>query len=194
MWDKGIYHGQPQERQNSIKQESLRRSSVPFESPWKAPASCGWLLVTQQNHHEKQDPTPRSDEIFDILGGSQFFTKIDLKTGFHQIRVKPEDVEKTAFQTKYGQYEYLVLPMGLCNATATFATMMNEVRDGLVDRFCTVYLDDIFIFSKTAEEHRLHVKEILQRLRDHKLYASPEECHFMAREVEFLGIIVGTKD
>lgn len=142
--------------------------------------------ITKKN----RTPTPRSDEMFDILGGSKYFTKIDLKTGFHQIRVKPEDVEKTAFQTKYGQYEYLVLPMGLCNAPATFTTMMNTVLNGYIDRFCTVYLDDILIFSKTAKDHRVHVKQVLERLRLHKLYASPKKCHFMTQEVEFLGIIV----
>lgn len=145
--------------------------------------------ITKKNN----TPTPRSDEMFDILGCSRFFTKIDLKTGFHQIRVKPADVEKTAFQTKYGQYEYLVLPMGLCNAPATFTTMMNEVLNGLVDKICTVYLDDILIFSSSREEHIVHVKEVLERLRQHKLYASPKKCFFMTQEVEFLGIIVTDK-
>ncbi len=92
--------------------------------------------ITKKNN----TPTPRSDAMFDILGESKWFSKIDLKTGFHQIRVKPEHVEKTAFQTKYGQYEFLVLPMGLCNAPATFTTMMNEVLDGLIDKFIwTIY-------------------------------------------------------
>lgn len=145
--------------------------------------------ITKKN----STPTPRADEMFDIISGSQFFTKIDLKTGFHQIRVKPEHIEKTAFQTKYGQYEYLVLPMGLCNAPATFTMMMNQVLAGFVDRFCTVYLDDILIFSKTASEHRKHVRQVLERLREHKLYASPKKCYFMTQEVEFLGIIVSNK-
>ena len=145
--------------------------------------------ITKKN----STPTPRSDEMFDVIGGSKIFSKIDLKTGFHQIRVKPEDVEKTAFQTKYGQYEYLVLPMGLCNSPATFTTMMNEVLNGYIDRFCTVYLDDILIFSKTPEEHRGHVRKILERLREHKLHASPKKCYFMTREVEFLDVILSDK-
>lgn len=128
--------------------------------------------------------------MFDLLGESKWFTKIDLKTGFHQIRVKPDHVERTAFQTKFGQYEYMVLPMGLFNAPGTFATMMNEVLEGLFDQFCTVYLDDILIFSKTKSEHRRHVKQVLERFRLHILYASPKKCHFMTNKVEFLGIIV----
>ena len=138
-------------------------------------------------------PTPGSDEMFDILAGSKVFTKIDLKTGFHQIRVKPEDVEKTAFQTKYGQYEYHVLPIGLCNAPATFTTLMNEVSNGYVNRFCIVYLDDILIFSQSVEEHRKHVRLVLEQLIEHRLYASPKKCFSMTNEVEFLGFIVGDK-
>ncbi len=84
--------------------------------------------------------------------------------------------KKTAFQTKYGQYEYLVLPMGLCNAPATFTTMMNEVLNGYIDRFCTVCLEDILVFSKPEEEHYEHVKKVLERLREHQLYASPKKC------------------
>ncbi len=81
--------------------------------------------------------------------------------------MKPGDIEKTAFQTKYGQYEYLVLPMGLCNAPASFTTMMNEVLNGYIDRFCKVYLDDILIFSRTEIEYYEHVRKILERLREH---------------------------
>lgn len=91
--------------------------------------------------------------MLDVLGGSKFFTKIDLKTGFHQIIARPEDIGNTAFLTKYGLYEYLYLPIGPFHAPDTYTTLMNEVLSGLVDRFCTVYLDDILIFSKTNEEH-----------------------------------------
>ncbi len=83
--------------------------------------------------------------------------------------------------------------MGLCNAPATFTTMMNEVLNGYIDRFCTVYLDDILIFSKNEKEHRGHVRMVLERLRQHKLYASPKKCFFMTNEVEFLGVIVSDK-
>ena len=131
--------------------------------------------ITKKN----KTAVPRSNEMFDVIGGSKYFTKIDLKTGYHQIRVKPEHVEKTAFQTKYGHFEYLVMPMGLCNAPATFMALMNEVLQGFVDKFCLVYLDDILIFSKTENEHRQHVKLIIERLRLHKLYASPAKCYFM---------------
>lgn len=95
---------------------------------------------------------PRSAEMYDRLGGSMFFLKMDLKTGFHQIRVKPEDVKKTAFNTKYGQLSYLVLPMGLVNAPATLVTLMNKALQEFIDRLCFVYTDDILIFSKSKEE------------------------------------------
>eukprot|EP00171_Calliarthron_tuberculosum_P007640 IDg7640t1 len=131
--------------------------------------------------------------MFDAVRGSQFFSKIDLKTGCHQIRVKPEHIENIAFSTKYGKFEFSVLPMGLCNAPTTFVALINEVLHGCIDKFCIVYLDDILIFSKTVEEHRKHVEMVLHRLRQHTLYASPRNCYFMAREVEFLGIILNAE-
>jgi Reverse transcriptase (RNA-dependent DNA polymerase) len=100
--------------------------------------------ITKKNNA----PLPRSDEMFDGLGGARVFSKLDLKTGFHQIRLKPEDVEKTAFNTKYGQFEYLVMPMGLCNAPATFQTLMNNIFYDCIDEFMVVYMDDLLIYSK----------------------------------------------
>ena len=199
-----LFHLSPEELratreyiEENLKNGRIRRSKSPYGAPLFFAKKEGKPLravvdyrllnkITKRN----REPTPRSDEMFGMLGESKWFTKIDLKTGFHQIRVKPEHVEKTAFQTKYGQYEFMVLPMGLCNAPATFSTMMNEVLEGLVDECCTVYLDDILIFSKSKAEHRKHVKQVLERLRLHKLYASPKKCHFMTSQVEFLGIIV----
>jgi hypothetical protein len=133
-------------------------------------------------------PLPRSDEMFDRLGGAVVFSKLDLKTGFHQIQLRPEDIEKTAFNTKYGQFEYLVMPMGLCNAPATFQTLMNNI---FYDDFLVVYMDDLLILSKNEEDHMRHVERVLQRLREHKLYVSPKKCVFMSTEMEFLGFIVG---
>ena len=107
-------------------------------------------------------PIPRSDEIFDRLGGAKFFSKLDLKTGFHQIRVKPEDIEKTAFNTKYGQFEYLVMPMGLCNAPATFQTLMNQLFYDCIDDFLVVYMDDLVIFRKDEANHVKHLETVLR--------------------------------
>lgn len=136
---------------------------------------------------------PRSDEMFHIVGGTQLFSKIDLKTGFHQIHVKPEDIRKTALSTKYGRYEFFVLRMGLFNDPATFLALMNEFMHGYIDNFCIVYLNDILIFSQTAEEHCEHRRPVLDRLCQYTLYASPRKSYFMTQEVELLGFIVNTK-
>ena len=138
-----------------------------------------------------RSPLPRTDEMFDRLGEARVFSKIDLKTGFHQIRVRPEDIEKTAFNTKYGQFEYLVMPMGLCDAPATFQTLMNEIFYDCIDDFIVVYMDDLLIYSKTPDEHLRHLEVVLSRLAEKKLYVAPHKCQFMEKETEFLGLIVG---
>ena len=143
--------------------------------------------ITKRNNA----PLPRSDEMFDRLGGAKYFSKLDLKTGFHQIRVKPEDIEKTAFNTKYGQFEYLVMPMGLCNAPATFQTLMNQIFYDCIDVFMVVYMDDLLIFSKDEESHYRNLETVLRRLKEHQLYASPKKCEFFQTEIDFLGFLVG---
>jgi len=136
-------------------------------------------------------PLPRTDEMFDRLGKARVFSKMDLKTGFHQIRMSPNDIEKTAFNTKYGQFEYLVMPMGLCNAPATFQSLMNNIFHDCIDDFMVIYMDDILIFSEDEESHSKHLKEVLSRLREHKLYVSPKKCEFMTNQIDFLGMLVG---
>ena len=129
--------------------------------------------------------------MFDRLSGAQWFSKIDLRTGYYQIKVAEQDRYKTAFKTRYGHYEYNVMPMGLCNAPATFMRLMNEVFDDMLDKYVVVYLDDILIYSTTQAEHMQHIRTVLERLRQHKLYAKQSKCEFMQREVSFLGHIVG---
>jgi hypothetical protein len=136
-------------------------------------------------------PLPRVDELFDRLQGAKYFSKIDLRSGYHQIRIPPEDVPKTAFRTRYGHYEFLVLPFGLTNAPATFMHLMHQTFRQFLDDFVLVFLDDILIFSKTLEEHERHVKQVLEVLRKEKLYAKESKCEFFKEEVEFLGHIVG---
>ena len=136
-------------------------------------------------------PLPLMDELFDRVHGAKCFSKLDLRTGFHQIRMAEEDIEKTAFRTRYGSYEYLVLPMGLCNAPGTFMQLMNDTFRDMLDRSVLVFLDDILIFSKTREEHLQHLEAVLARLRDNKLYAKLSKCEFMREEVEFLGHRLG---
>ena len=142
--------------------------------------------ITRRNNA----PLPRPDEMFDRAGHARVFSKLDLKTGFHQIRVCPEDIEKTAFNTKYGQFEYLVLPMGLCNAPATFQSLMNCIIYDCIDVFLVVYMDDLLIFSRNEEEHLKHLVIVLSRLQEETLFVSPKKCEFMTEETEFLGMLV----
>jgi len=132
-------------------------------------------------------PLPRIDELLDIIQGAKYFTKLDLKSGYHQIRIAQEDIPKTAFRTRYGHFEFLVLPFGLTNAPATFQTLMNDVFRDHLDDFVVVYLDDILVYSQTPEEHIHHLRQVLERLRIHHLYANPKKCDFFKEEIEFLG-------
>ena len=136
-------------------------------------------------------PLPRVDELFDRLQGAKYFSKIDLRSGYHQIRISPEDVPKTAFRTRYGHFEFLVLPFGLTNAPGTFMHLMHQAFREHLDDFVLVFLDDILIFSKTLEEHEDHVRKVLDILRREKLYAKESKCEFFRTEVEFLGHMVG---
>ena len=136
-------------------------------------------------------PLPLVDELFDRLQGARFFSKLDLRSGYHQIRIVPEDVPKTAFRTRYGHFEFLVLPFGLTNAPGTFMHLMHETFRAELDDSVLVFLDDILIFSKTLEEHQRHVAAVLDKLRAAKLYAKESKCEFFKPEVEFLGHMVG---
>lgn len=135
-------------------------------------------------------PLPRVDELFDRLHGAKFFSKIDLRSGYHQIRIHPEDVEKTAFRTRYGHFEFLVLPFGLTNAPATFMHLMHQIFGPHLDSFVLVFLDDILIYSKTLEDHRRHVATVLELLKTNQLYAKESKCELFQTRVEFLGHIV----
>ena len=145
--------------------------------------------ITKKNVY----PLPRIDELLDRLEGAKFFTKIDLRQGYHQIRIAEADVEKTAFRTRYGHYEYLVLPFGLTNAPATFMGLMNEVFRPLLDKSVVIYLDDILIFSRTWEDHLRDVGAVLERLRSSQLYAKMSKCEFGKESVEFLGHVVSNE-
>lgn len=136
-------------------------------------------------------PLPRIEELFDRLQGAKYFSKIDLRSGYHQIRIDPQDVPKTAFRTRYGHFEFLVLPFGLTNAPGTFMHLMHQTFREFLDDFVLVFLDDILIFSRTLEEHQLHVEKVLTKLRESKLYAKESKCDFFKEEVEFLGHHVG---
>jgi deoxyuridine 5'-triphosphate nucleotidohydrolase len=136
-------------------------------------------------------PMPRIDDIIDSTHGAKFFTKIDLRSGYHQIRIAEADIHKTAFSTRYGLYEFTVMPFGLTNAPATFMTLMQDVFRPLLDVCVIVYIDDILIYSKSWEEHKQHIQQVLGILREHKLYAKESKCEFAAKEVEYLGHLLG---
>jgi len=138
-------------------------------------------------------PLPRIDDLFDQLQGATYFSKIDLRSGYHQMRVREEDVPKSAFRTRYGHYEFLVMPFGLTNAPAVFMDLMNRVCRPYLDKFVIVFIDDILIYSRSKKDHEQHLRLILELLRDQKLYAKFSKCEFWLREVQFLGHVVNEK-
>jgi hypothetical protein len=147
-----------------------------------------WLLnaVTIKNKY----PLPRIDILFDQLAGAQVFSKIDLRSGYHQIKIRPEDIPKTTFTTRYDLFEYLVMSFGLTNVPAHFMYLMNYVFRSEFDKFVMVFIDDILIYSRSMEEHEEHLRIVLQRLRDHQLYAKFSKCEFWIKEVPFLNHVV----
>ena len=121
---------------------------------------------------------PRVYDFFDQLKGASIFSKIDLRYGYHQLRIKDVDVHKTAFRTRYGHYEFLVMLFGLTNAPATFMDLMNRVFQSYVDQFVVVFIDDILVYSKDQENHESHFRVVLKTLRKEQLYAKLSKCEF----------------
>ena len=145
--------------------------------------------VTVKNKY----PLPRIEDLFDQLRGASVFSKIDLRSGYYQLRVKEVDVPKTAFRTRYGHYEFMVMPFGLTNASAAFMDLMNRVFRPYLDQFVVVFIDDILVYSKDAQEHEHHLRIVLQTLRENKLFAKLSKCDFWLKEVSFLGHIVSAE-
>ncbi|GJU51434.1 putative reverse transcriptase domain-containing protein [Tanacetum coccineum] len=173
-------------------------------SPWGAPV----LFVKKKDgsfqicidYHElnkmtvkNQYPLPRIDDLFDQLQGSSVYSKIDLRSGYHQLRVRDEDIPKTAFRTRYGHYEFQVMPFGLTNAPAVFMDLMNRVCRPYLDKFVIVFIDDILIYSKTKEEHDVHLRLILELLKKEELYAKFSKCDFWLSKVQFLGHVIDSE-
>ncbi|WVZ70905.1 hypothetical protein U9M48_019534, partial [Paspalum notatum var. saurae] len=176
----------------------------PTSSPWGCPAlfvkkdQGGRRLcvdyqplnaVTVKNKY----PLPHIDILFDQLAGTRVFSKIDLRFGYYQIKIREEDISKTTFSTRYGLYEYLVMSFGLSNAPAFFMYMMNSVFMNELDKFVVVFIDDILIYSKNEKEYEEHLWIVLTRLREHKLYAKFSKCAFWLKELSFLGHILSGK-
>ncbi|GKA06671.1 putative reverse transcriptase domain-containing protein [Tanacetum coccineum] len=170
---KSLYHLTPSEMEElsgQLKELQNKGFIQPSSSPWGAS-----VLI---------------DDLFDQLQGSQFFSKIDLRSGYHQLRVHEDDIPKTAFRTRYGHFEFTVMPFGLTNAPAIFMDLMNRVCRPYLDKFVIVFIDDILIYSKTQEEHVEHLRLVLELLKKEKLYAKFSKCEFWLREVQFLGHVI----
>ncbi|GJU58126.1 putative reverse transcriptase domain-containing protein [Tanacetum coccineum] len=142
--------------------------------------------LTVKNHY----PLPRIDDLFDQLQGSSIYSKIDLRSGYHQLRVREQDIPKTAFRTRYGHYKFQVMPFGLTNAPAVFMDLLNRVCKPYLDKFVIVFIDDILIYSKDEKEHEEHLKAILELLKKEKLYAKFSKCEFWIPKVQFLGHVI----
>ena len=170
----------------------------PSTSPWGAP----FLFVKKKDGNlrlcidyrqfnratiRNQYPLPRIDELFDQLHGSRVYSKIDLRSGYHQLSVRENDVSKTAFRTRYGHYEFLVMPFGFTNAPAAFMDLMNRVFSPYLDKFVIVFIDDILVYSGSPKEHAEHLRTILQILKERQLYAKFSKCQFWLDKVAFLG-------
>ena len=183
-------------------QELLEKGFIrPSVSPWGAPV----LFVKKKDgklrlcidYRQLNKLTvknkyllPRIDDLFDQLKGASIFSKIDLRSGYHQLRIKDVDVHKTAFRTQYGHYEFLVMPFGLTNAPAAFIDLMNRVFRPYVDQFVVVFIDDILVYSNDQESHDTHLRVVLETLRKEQLYAKLSKCEFWRNEGSFLGHIV----
>jgi hypothetical protein len=142
--------------------------------------------VTVKNKY----PLSRIDDLFDQLKDAKIFSKIDLRSGYHQVRIKDEDIDKTAFRTRYGHYKFIVVPFGLSNAPAMFMCLLNGVFREYLDKFVIVFLDDILVYSRMEEEHEKHPRMVLQVIRVHQLYAKLSKCSFYQKKIHYLGHII----
>ena len=183
-----------------LAQGFIRPSASPYGAPILfVPKKDGrWRMCIDYRALNKQTikdqfPLPRIDSLLERLGQATVFTKLDLASGYHQIAMEETSVQKTAFRTNFGHFEFLVMPFGLCNAPGTFQRLMNKVFADQLGKFIAVYLDDILIFSRNMEEHWEHLRWALSRLREAKLYGRLHKCEFLKDQVEYLGFEVGPR-
>ncbi|GJU32429.1 putative reverse transcriptase domain-containing protein [Tanacetum coccineum] len=193
-----------QELSTQLQELSDRGFIRPSSSPWGAPV----LFVKKKDGSfrmcidyrklnrltvKNRYPLPRIDDLFDQLQGSRVYSKIDMRSGYHQLRVQEEDIPKTVFRTRYGHYEFQVIPFGLTNSLTVFMDLMNRVCKPYLDRFVIVFIDDILIYSKSRKEHEGHLKLILRLLKKEELYAKFSKCEFWLSNVQFLGHVIDSE-
>jgi hypothetical protein len=170
-------------------------------SPWGAPVIfvgkkdgtqmiCVDYMSLNDVTIKNKYPLPHIEDLFDQMIGAKVFSKIDLRCDYYQMKIRPLDIPKTAFTTRYGLYEYTVMSFGLTNAPTYFMYLMNKIFMEYLDKFVVVFIDDILIYSKNEEEHEEHLRLVLQKLREHELYAKFNKCEFWLKEVAFLGHII----
>ena len=186
-------------------QELLDKGLIrPNVSPWGAPVlfvknkdGTLWICIDYRQINKvtvkNKYPLSRIEDLFDQLKGVGVFSKIDLRSGYYQLRVTDVDVLKTAFRTRYGHYEFLVMPFEFTNAPVAFMDLMNRVFRPYLDQFVVVFIDDILVYSRDEQEHEQHLKIVLQTLRKKKLYAKLRKCDFWLKEVSFLAYIMSTE-
>jgi hypothetical protein len=173
----------------------------PSSSPWGAPThfvdkkdGSRRLCIDYQSLNEvtikNKYPLARIEDLFDQMRGAKVFSKIDVRSGYHQLKIRVEDIPKTAFTSRYGLYEFTMMSFGLTNAPAYFMYLMNKVFMEYLDKFVVVFIDNILVFSRSEEEHEEHLRLVLQKLREHQLYAKFSKCAFWLKEVSFLGHII----
>ena len=179
----------------------VTRFIQPNNSPWGAPA----IFVSKKDGSmrmcidyrdlnrvtiKNKYPLPRIDDLMDQVRGAKVFSKLDLASGYPQMRVEDQSIPMTAFRTRYGSFEFPVMPFGLTNAPAYFMDLMNRIFQEYLDKFVIVFIDDILVFSPDEASHAIHLRKVLELLRTHVLYAKYSKCHFWEREVRFLGHVI----
>ena len=189
-----------EEVKDLLAQVFIRPSASPYGAPILfVPKKDGrWHMCIDYRALNKQTvrdqfPLPRIDSLLERLGQAKVFSKLDLASGYHHIAMEETSIQKTAFQTNRGHFEFLVMPFGLTNAPATFQRLMNKVFVGNLDKFIAVYLDDILIFSRNLDKHWEHLRWALDQLWKAKLYGRLHKCEFLKDQVEYLGFEVGPR-